>query len=90
MGSAQKLSGYREALKTLQNAMEAARTLAEKTAGLEQRLSELQSEYASLLDTDDSVDSLKKESALSSTIRVLEAKRSMALKPSLVRCSSLL
>jgi hypothetical protein len=70
--------------------MEAVRTLVERTAGLEQRLTELQSEYATLLDTDDSVDSLKKGSALATTIRVLEAKFSRFSGPTPRRSTSLL
>jgi hypothetical protein len=74
-GESERLSGYREALKTLERASEAVVALRERVAALDTRVNELTLEATSLLDSDGA---LEQESALLTTSRVVEAKLSRA------------
>jgi hypothetical protein len=67
-----RLKDYRQALRTLEQATEAAASLRERAAGLEARLNELTFEAAALLDSDE----VERESALAITRNVIEGKLS--------------
>jgi hypothetical protein len=71
----ERLKGHREQLRRLQQATDAVAGLRERVLGLEKRVSELQLESASLLDSDGQE---KRESALITTLGVIEAKASRA------------
>jgi hypothetical protein len=70
-----RLKGYREGLRTLEQASEAVTGLRERVAGLEKRVTELELESLKFLDSD-SDGAEEEESALSVTRNVVETKLS--------------